>query len=310
MVVDARNTESLISVIIPTYNRADTIMQSINSVLHQTYQKIELIVVDDCSDDHTFELLSGIKDQRVRYIKLSERRGAPHARNTGVKLSTGEYIAFQDSDDIWHLDKLEKQMAFLRENDADMVAGNVELETENAVIPLISNENRKGIRVLTEDLLPNNFISTQTILGKRAVFDNIPFRENMPRFQDWLLALEITRQYKVYFDHRVSVRANHIRKDRISNSLDSYQIGLKAILDWVIQEYSKHPEEMKTSVEKMTAYFAEVCCLRVKLDNELNVCLQQVSSLVQEKTEILNSKSWCLTEPLRAIMRIVKSKRD
>ena len=90
-----------VSVIIPTYNRATTIIKSINSVLNQTYSNFEIVVVDDNSDDNTKDIIKQIQDDRIIYIKNKKNLGAASARNIGIKNATGELIAFQDSDDEW-----------------------------------------------------------------------------------------------------------------------------------------------------------------------------------------------------------------
>ena len=92
----------LVSVIIPTYNRADNILKSINSVLNQTIKDIEIIIVDDGSNDETYAVVKSIKDDRIRYIKHIRNMGVSAARNTGIKYTKGEYIAFQDSDEVWY----------------------------------------------------------------------------------------------------------------------------------------------------------------------------------------------------------------
>lgn len=101
-----------ISVIIPAYNRAHTLQRAIDSVLSQTYQCFELIVVDDCSQDDTPLLLNRIKDPRLNSIRHAINSGAAAARNTGIKAATGKYIAFLDSDDEWLPQKLEEQIQF------------------------------------------------------------------------------------------------------------------------------------------------------------------------------------------------------
>jgi glycosyltransferase involved in cell wall biosynthesis len=99
-----------ISIIIPSYNREKLIIRSINSILNQTYQNIEVILIDDGSTDNTKKVISQIKDKRFRYIKLRKNKGANVARNIGIQKAIGNYIAFQDSDDFFHSDKLEKQI--------------------------------------------------------------------------------------------------------------------------------------------------------------------------------------------------------
>lgn len=103
----------IVSVILPTYNRANYIKDAIESVLNQTYRNIELIIIDDGSADNTQTVIEPyLKDNRVRYIK-QENAGAAAARNRGMGLRIGKYVAFIDSDDIWEKDKLEIQLAVI-----------------------------------------------------------------------------------------------------------------------------------------------------------------------------------------------------
>ena len=99
----------LVSIIIPTYNDAKYILQAVNSALAQTYKNIEIIVVDDGSTDNTKELLKNLK---INYI-FQENKGLSGARNTGMKLARGKYIALLDADDFYHLERLERQVNFL-----------------------------------------------------------------------------------------------------------------------------------------------------------------------------------------------------
>lgn len=99
-----------ISIIIPTYNREKLIYRSIQSILNQTYKKIEILVIDDGSIDNTKKEIYQITDNRIRYIKLRRNKGANYARNLGIIKAFGEYISFLDSDDIYYFNKLEKQI--------------------------------------------------------------------------------------------------------------------------------------------------------------------------------------------------------
>ena len=110
--------DELVSVIMPTYNSATYIRQSIGSVLRQTYIHWELIIVDDNSKDETVELINEIKerDRRVRYYKLKQNRGPAHARALGTYFARGKYIAFLDSDDIWTPEKLKIQIEWMKRN--------------------------------------------------------------------------------------------------------------------------------------------------------------------------------------------------
>lgn len=106
----------LVSVIMPSYNTGEFIAQSIKCVLSQTYSDLELIIVDDCSNDNTDEVVSSFNDDRIKYIKLEKNSGAAVARNTALKAAKGKWIAFLDSDDLWNIDKLEKQISFMNDN--------------------------------------------------------------------------------------------------------------------------------------------------------------------------------------------------
>lgn len=106
----------LVSIIMPSYNTAKYISDSINSVLTQTYTNWELLIVDDCSTDNTDEILASLRDNRIRYYKNEKNSGAAISRNRALREAKGKWVAFLDSDDLWHPEKLEKQIRFMEEN--------------------------------------------------------------------------------------------------------------------------------------------------------------------------------------------------
>lgn len=99
----------LVSIIMPSYNTAKFIADTIQSVLNQTYTNWELIIVDDCSNDNTDEIVSNFQDERIHYLKNELNSGAAVSRNRALKEAKGKWIAFLDSDDLWMSEKLEKQ---------------------------------------------------------------------------------------------------------------------------------------------------------------------------------------------------------
>lgn len=111
--------KGLVSVITPTYNCADFIGETIESVQAQTYSQWEMVIVDDCSTDNTKDIVeSYIKnDNRIKYYCLENNSGAAVARTKAMQLANGEYMAFLDSDDLWTIDKLEKQITYMKEKD-------------------------------------------------------------------------------------------------------------------------------------------------------------------------------------------------
>ena len=102
--------KELVSIIMPSYNTGKFIEETINSVINQTYNNWELIIVDDCSNDNTDEIVKSIKDSRIVYLKNEKNSGAAVSRNKALKEAKGRWIAFLDSDDLWKREKLEKQI--------------------------------------------------------------------------------------------------------------------------------------------------------------------------------------------------------
>ena len=194
-----------ISVIIPTYNRANSIISSINSVLSQTYHNLELIVVDDCSNDNTESLISNIKDNRLLYIKLKEKKGSNYARNIGITKATGKYISFQDSDDLYRINKLEKQYKNLIKKQSDF---------DVCKICLHFNEN---------------FISTQSILINASLIKRNLFDISMPRFQDYDLILRIVPISNLSYTNEVLVDLFR-KEDSISNNSNFLNKSLSLLL--------------------------------------------------------------------------------
>lgn len=108
--------KEFVSVIMPTYNCGRFIRESIDSVLAQTYNNWELLIVDDCSTDETERVVRSFSDPRIRYMRNNQNQGAALTRNSALREAKGRYIAFLDSDDLWLPEKLEKQVAFMQQN--------------------------------------------------------------------------------------------------------------------------------------------------------------------------------------------------
>lgn len=222
--------EPLVSVIIPTYNRGQLILDSVNSVLNQTYKNIELIVVDDCSTDGTKEIIESIKDFRIKYIKLGKKSGACVARNKGIEKSTGEFIAFNDSDDLWLPEKINSQLDFLNKNNADVALCKMECRTpENKFIHNFPNiEQDKQISFI--ELLKYNSASTQTLFGKSECLKNIMFDATMPRLQDWDEVLRLSLKFRVFYQNKILVQT-FFQKDSISTHPEKGVLAMEILFE-------------------------------------------------------------------------------
>ena len=148
-----------ISVITPMHNSSKHIEECLESVINQTYKNIEIIVVDDLSQDNSLELVRNLNDNRIKIIELKENVGAANSRNKGIEASTGDYICFLDSDDYWVLDKLERQVKFMEENNYTFIYGGYDYfkngRRKKAKVPKQLNYNQ---------LLKNHAIFTSTVM--------------------------------------------------------------------------------------------------------------------------------------------------
>lgn len=131
---------SAVSVIIPTFNRSHILPEAIESVLRQTYPRLELLIVDDGSTDDTGEVVSSFKDDRIRMIRHPKNAGVSTARNTGLAEAKGDFVSFLDSDDLWMPEKLALELSFLAEHrDADAIFTDLEFRTPDSSLSTVAS---------------------------------------------------------------------------------------------------------------------------------------------------------------------------
>ena len=200
----------LISILLPTYNRAYVLGRTINNIIDQTWKNWELIVVDDNSTDDTEKLVAGFKDKRIRYIKHKTNKGEAAARNTGGKIATGVFIANQDSDDLWEPTKLEEEISLLSNAPADV--GGVYSQTKRTfmdgrvvLVPDESAPQKEGN--LHEIFLRGDFyITSQAITVRKQYIENIGwFDENLRLLNDAEFCIRFSQKYKLLYNPRLRV---------------------------------------------------------------------------------------------------------
>ena len=176
-----------VSVIVPIFNSAKTIKRALDSVVAQSYSNLEVIVVDDGSSDQSANLVEQIGIKDVKVIKHSQNRGAAAARNSGIKVARGNWIAFLDSDDTWKPEKLRRQIETLEASGASRrlaCATGYVLHRKNQVLTVRLDLSPEKFR---HDILFGCTISPgTTLLVDRRTFDEIGFfDENLRRLEDW-----------------------------------------------------------------------------------------------------------------------------
>ena len=191
----------------PTYNRAHLLGRAVKSVLAQTFQDYELIVVDDASTDTTEELVHSFHDPRIVYLRHECNRGASAARNTGIRAARGEYVAFQDSDDEWLPEKLARQLEVFRTTSLPSVG------IVTCPVYSVHDEGRKIMerspRPLAQGWVYKVLLtrvgaglrvpfSTQCLLVRREALgeDNL-FDETLSRAEDWDFVLRLSRRWQI-----------------------------------------------------------------------------------------------------------------
>ncbi|MCH5250909.1 MAG: glycosyltransferase [Lachnospiraceae bacterium] len=229
-----------VSIIIPTYNRANVIENAIQSILNQTYTEYELLIIDDGSTDNTEEVVNTLAStstagSRIRYIKMTENKGVAAARNEGIRQAQYDYIAFQDSDDYWKPDKLERQMDYFN-GIASGTASTTGRETALLYCPyecqkqdgstiLVPDTNiplpeKQGI--IYEHMLRRNTIGTPCVILRKECLDKTGlFNENLRCLEDWEFFLRISKHYEIAFQDEPLVKVN-LSTDGVSHNISGY----------------------------------------------------------------------------------------
>lgn len=236
----------MISVVIPTYNRKDTIKRAIDSVFNQSLKPSEVIIVDDGSTDNTIDYLHDVYGNNIRVISTEGRVGACVARNLGIENAKFRYIAFQDSDDIWIFDKLETQINAMKSSGASICFSSFVKISDSKVVLYPSKgavSNSDGIvreSALTDALLVNH-MSTQTLIVDTDRV-NPCFDPSLSRFQDWDLYLSFFQsgERMVYVDNPLAVV--EVGEDSITRN---YKAGISSRKELIRKYSAKSPFGLK-----------------------------------------------------------------
>lgn len=208
--------ENKVSIVMPTFNSADYILDSIKSVISQKHTNWELIIVDDCSTDNTFEKIRSIilSENRIKYFRMQKNTGAAHCRNYAINKSKGEFIAFLDSDDIWYQDKIYVQLK--------------EMYEKKSLISCTGYEkiNEQGQK-LNKKITPPNYINYDDLLkncpGNSTVMYNAKllgkhYIPNIKKRNDYLMWLKIIKETNYILGIEETLGSHRIRKGSISSN--------------------------------------------------------------------------------------------
>jgi glycosyltransferase involved in cell wall biosynthesis len=220
-----------VSVIIITYNRAALLPTAITSVLNQTFQDFEIIIVDDASQDETPSVVASFQDQRIRYIRHKQNAGEAGARNTGVANASGEYIAFLDDDDEWLPEKLELQLGVLKNNSAKVgvvYTGRLTIDGSSKKVISILTPTEKGD--LLQELRRGSPITISSALVRKECFSEIGlFDEQIAYGVDYDMWIRIAGTYHFECVAKPLVKYT-VHRRSLSADLDRAIKGNEAVL--------------------------------------------------------------------------------
>lgn len=195
-----------ISIIIPTYNVEKYIEKALNSVLNQSFNLLEIIVIDDGSQDKTVSIVQSLKDKRIKLYKNESNKGPAYSRNFGISKATGHWIAFLDGDDWWDKERIKELLNFARGNDADMVFDDIFFIYDGHEHPYSSqaqnyNERMQSISNITPELLVELDLGMQPMIKRELLEERkIKFDEKLTFGEDYVFYLDVLcESNKCYF---------------------------------------------------------------------------------------------------------------
>jgi glycosyltransferase involved in cell wall biosynthesis len=250
----------VVSVIIPTYNRAHLLCRAMQSVLNQTYLDFELIIVDDGSTDNTDKIIKEFQehDKRIKYIRHEKNKGGSAARNSGIKISRGEYIAFLDSDDEWLPRKMEKQEIKFQnalDNVGVIYSGfSCISESSGKIIAKITPTLRGNVYT---NLLEGCILGSPTPLIKKICFRKAGFfDETLPSCQDWDMWIRLSKYYAFDFVPDILAK-HHIHGSQISVNLNAKIVARKKLVEKYWVDLSRKSKILSILLKRLGI----LCCL-------------------------------------------------
>jgi glycosyltransferase involved in cell wall biosynthesis len=222
----------LVSVIIPTYNRACLLKEAIGSVQEQVFSDFELIVVDDGSTDNTAQLLQSYAN--IQVVK-QDHRGVSAARNAGIAQAFGQFLAFLDSDDLWLPEKLSAQVAFFESHPDALICHTEEIWIRNGVRVNPRRRHRKHSGMIFERAVQLCLVSPSAVMIHRSLFDQVGwFDETLPACEDYDLWLRIACRFPIFLISKPLVIKRGGHTDQLSRApgLDRFRIyALRKVLE-------------------------------------------------------------------------------
>jgi len=275
---DRDEEKSLVSVIMPVYNRIDTVKYAVDSVLNQSYKNIELIIIDDGSDDGTKELLENIKDPRIKILHNTSCKGVSNARNRGLEVANGKYIAYLDSDNAWDTRYLAAMVgAFIESKDADALYCGQLLFKGKEKHPFAVRFGSFNRSLLTN----RNYIDLNALCHTRELYKKIGgFDESLIRLVDYDLIMRMAETSQIY---SVPVLLSHYYYDRAKNTITNipdYPKYLEIVREKRRKRLNDHLNSMVDDLESENfTHKVSIIIPSYEAYEDIEECIQSILSI-------------------------------
>lgn len=335
-VIDKKVEEQLIktkvSIIIPFLNRQNLVFRAIKSAQCQTHKNIEIILINDGSNEETKELEKYIKaDERIKYIKLDKNFGTGYARNIGIKNATGEYIAFLDSDDEFLNMKIEKQLKLLLKNEALFSHTSYIKREENSSEEIINTGKVNGI--IYPQIIGSCAIATPTVMIKTQYLmeNNFYYQGNLSLGEDICFYIKILENVNVIgIEEPLSIV--NVNSASSAYNYKKQLEGLKNIIEFILNDknareynfeiyrimkeyvnvynnFANQKDEIELLLDEIKKYKREVLKYteeQITLNNNITIVNDEYNRLKEYYYNMENSLSWKITAPLRKMSKIIR----
>ena len=258
----------MISIIIPTYNRATFLARAVKSIINQTYQDVEIIIIDDGSQDDTDivveQLIEKFSKFKIQYLKNEKNRGAQHSRNKGINNAKGEWIAFLDSDDEWLPKKLEKCIDLAKKENLSVVHSEGYIDYNDGS-PLVKRNVRKLKGFIYSDILKNAGPMFPSLLVRKKCFEKIGYLdESIVAHQEWETSIRLAKYYDFGFINEPLFIWHQDGHDSISTNEFKNCLGYQQIIEKHKVEITKERGEkaLENHYKKLAYRFYAISDLR------------------------------------------------
>lgn len=281
--------QPLVSVVLPVYNGADFVAETIKSILNQTYQNMEIIIIDDCSADNSREVIESFQDDRIITYFFEKNQGVCRACNFAFSKLTGEYCAVIGHDDLWYPDKIEKQVLFLEENeDFDVCLSWCDIIDDDGVIindieqnmyQIFRKGNKSSKKWLQFLLINGNCLCSPSAVFRKNVFSELHYSISVLQLQDYEMWLRVLLKHEIYIMDDALLMYRKFQKKKINLSSadekkdirlqhETYWIHKKFLLGISDEDFVKSFSEL--FLNKDSSSREELLCERIDLLHELS----------------------------------------